>query len=62
MDIVNTPGQDLWYRNRLVWLVIAIPTLTIAGCALTIFLALSNPHQEVADGDNIAAAKVPLGN
>ena len=31
-----------WYRHRMVWLVIAIPGLTVAGCMLTIYLAISN--------------------
>lgn len=38
-----------WFRHRMVWLVIAIPTLTVAGCLLTIFLALNNPEQLVSD-------------
>lgn len=37
-------SAELWYRNPWVWLLIAIPSLTIAGCMLTIFLALTNPH------------------
>lgn len=32
-----------WYRVPMVWLIIAIPGMTIAGCMLTIFLAISNP-------------------
>jgi len=42
-------GNNPWYRNRLVWLVIAIPTLTVAGCLLTIFLAVGNPDELVSD-------------
>jgi len=42
---INEP----WYRNFWVWLLIAIPGLTIVGCALTIFLAVSNPDQLVPD-------------
>ena len=38
-----------WFRHRMVWLVIAIPTLTVAGCLLTIFLALNSPDQLVSD-------------
>lgn len=41
--------QEPWYRNPWVWLVIAIPSLTIAGCALTIYLALTRPHILVSD-------------
>ena len=33
-----------WRRNPWVWLVIAIPALTVIGCALTMYLAISNPH------------------
>lgn len=33
----------------MVWLVIAIPTLTVVGCMLTIFLALNSPDQLVSD-------------
>lgn len=44
--------DEPWFRHRLVWLVIAIPALTVAGCALTIFLALSNPDQLVSDPGN----------
>lgn len=40
-----------WFRHRMVWLVIAIPALTVAGCALTIFLALTNPDQLVGEPD-----------
>lgn len=46
-----------WYRNHWVWLVIAIPSLTIAGCMLTIYLALTNPDYLVKD----AADEEPAG-
>lgn len=42
--------QEPWYANPWVWLVIAIPGLTVAGCLLTIYLALANPHILVSDG------------
>jgi len=42
-------SKDLWYRNHLVWLVIAIPTLTVLGCMLTIYLAVANPDSLVSD-------------
>lgn len=42
-------SKDLWYRNHLVWLVIAIPTLTVLGCMLTIYLAVANPDPLVGD-------------
>jgi hypothetical protein len=35
--------KNAWHRNPLVWLVIAIPALTVAGCLLTIYLAISHP-------------------
>lgn len=38
-----------WYRHRIVWLVIAIPGLTVIGCLLTIYLAISNPDTIVKD-------------
>jgi len=44
-----TADNDIWYRNRWVWLIIAIPGLTVAGCLLTIYLAISNPDQLVED-------------
>ena len=33
----------------MVWLVIAIPGLTVAGCLLTIWLAINNPDALVKD-------------
>lgn len=42
-------AKESWYRNHLVWLVIAIPTLTVLGCMLTIYLAISNPDELVSD-------------
>jgi hypothetical protein len=33
----------------MVWLVIAIPTLTVAGCLLTIYLALTRPDSLVSE-------------
>ena len=41
--------QEPWQRNPWVWLVIAIPALTVAGCMLTLFLALTNPDSLVQD-------------
>ena len=38
-----------WYRNRMVWLVVAIPFLTVVGCMLTIYLAISSPDDLVSD-------------
>lgn len=47
LDERNT--QEPWHRNPWVWLVIAIPALTVAGCALTVYLALSNPDYLVRE-------------
>jgi len=41
---------ESWQKNPWVWLLIAIPALTVAGCMLTIYLALSNPHIMVDNG------------
>ncbi len=35
--------------TRLLWLVIGIPTMTVLGCLLTIFLAVSSPDELVSD-------------
>jgi hypothetical protein len=46
----NTTDQpEAWHRNPWVWLVIAIPALTVAGCMLTIYLAITNPDYLVRD-------------
>jgi hypothetical protein len=41
--------EERWYKTRLVWLIIAIPVLTVCGCMLTIWLAISNPDLLVKD-------------
>lgn len=41
--------NEPWYRNQMVWLVIAIPSLTVIGCLFTIYLALSHPDPLVHD-------------
>lgn len=48
-DKRSEASGESWTRNRMVWLVIAIPALTVAGCLLTIFLAISNPDRIVSD-------------
>ncbi len=48
MTMPDSSGEP-WYRHRIVWLVIAIPGLTVAGCLLTIYLAISNPETLVKD-------------
>lgn len=35
--------------TRLLWLVVGIPTMTVLGCLLTIFLAISSPDELVSD-------------
>jgi len=48
---MSTPGpqEGRRFSNRMLWLVIAIPALTVAGCLLTIYVALSNPDEIVSD-------------
>lgn len=48
---MNRPAHEdePWYRNPWVWLLIAIPSLTVAGCMVTLYLALSRPHILVSD-------------
>lgn len=36
-------NDDIWFRNPMVWLVIAIPGLTVVGCIATIAIALTHP-------------------
>ena len=51
----NNAVDNTWYKNPMVWMVIAIPALTVAGCMLTIYLAITNPEIIVQDavlGDN----------
>jgi hypothetical protein len=43
-----TSTED-WRRNPWVWLVIAIPSLTVLGCALTVYLAITHPDAIVHD-------------
>jgi hypothetical protein len=40
----NIAVAENWRRNPWVWLIIAIPSLTVIGCALTVYLAISHPH------------------
>ena len=48
---MSAPGEQGKQRigNRMLWLVIAIPALTVAGCLLTIYVAVSNPDEVVSD-------------
>ena len=41
--------NESWYRNPWVWLLIAIPSLTVAGCMVTIWLALTHPDLLVSE-------------
>lgn len=50
---------EAWYRNPWVWLVIAIPSLTVAGCLFTIYLALANPDYLVREPPAGVAAEAP---
>ena len=59
-------AADNWRRNPWVWLIIAIPSLTVIGCALTVYLAISHPHiivdgsatqTSAADGSEDSGAK-----
>lgn len=45
----STTIDNRWYTNQWVWLVIAIPGLTVLGCLLTIYLAISRPDVLVKD-------------
>ena len=58
----ETPAVDTrWYTNHWVWLLIAIPGLTVAGCLLTIWLAISHPDTLVKEplADGPVATRTP---
>jgi len=44
--------NEPWYRNPWVWLLIAIPSLTVAGCMFTIYLAITHPHSLVGEANS----------
>jgi hypothetical protein len=44
--------HEPWQRNPWVWLIIAIPALTVAGCLMTVYLALTRPDFLVGDYAN----------
>jgi hypothetical protein len=46
---VEVDTHEPWQRNPWVWLIIAIPGLTVVGCLVTIYLALTRPDYLVAD-------------
>jgi hypothetical protein len=54
--------QEPWYRNPWVWLLIAIPSLTVAGCMLTVYLAITNPHILVSDDAPATPGSIASGN
>ncbi len=35
--------EEPWFRNPWVWLIIAIPALTVVAGLLTLYLAITNP-------------------
>jgi hypothetical protein len=49
MHATDFTRDEPWYRNPWVWLVIAIPALTVAGCIVTVILALTHPDYLVRD-------------
>ena len=52
-DVIDTP----WYRVPTVWLVISIPALTVAGCLLTMYLAVTNPDPVLPRIDDVEASE-----
>jgi len=47
--------DDIWYRNPWVWLLIAIPALTVIGGSITLYLALAHPDTLLSDSAPSAA-------
>ena len=45
-----------WYRQFWPWMLIALPTSAVLGCALTIWLVLQKPDREIAED----AAPTPI--
>lgn len=48
---MHVPTDLPWHRVPVAWLALAIPLLTVAGCMLTIYLAISNPHTVLPPAD-----------
>ncbi len=48
-EAAQHPDYRPWYREPWVWLIIALPGITIVGCAITIWLALTRPDYRVVD-------------
>jgi hypothetical protein len=61
MKNTQVTEDNTWYTNRIVWMLIAIPGLTIAGCLLTIYLAISHPETLVHDAvpDESQSTSIP---
>lgn len=57
----NSPSAERWFTNPWVWLIISIPTLTVVGCLLTVWLAVSHPDVLVKNLalDGTAATRIP---
>jgi hypothetical protein len=49
MQVEDVEIHEAWQRNPWVWLIIAIPALTVVGCLVTVYLALSRPDYLVGD-------------
>ncbi|MEL7023986.1 MAG: hypothetical protein AAGL69_09590 [Pseudomonadota bacterium] len=54
----NQTGPKPWYRFPMVWLVVAIPALTVLGCIVTISIALSHPDPIIGKTLRQAQAEV----
>lgn len=48
-SVVKHPDLRPWFREPWVWLLIALPSIAVIGCAITIWLALSRPDHLVLD-------------
>ncbi|HYM35886.1 MAG TPA: hypothetical protein VET48_10850 [Steroidobacteraceae bacterium] len=44
-----------WYRQFWPWLLIALPTSAVLGCAVTIALVLKNPDREIVESAPVNA-------
>ena len=47
------PDYRPWYREPWVWLLIALPAISIVGCAITIWLAITRPDYRVVDDQQL---------
>ncbi|MFO1375721.1 MAG: hypothetical protein U1F14_01770 [Steroidobacteraceae bacterium] len=46
---MNEPNDSRWYREPMMWLVVAIPLATVVAGFTTLWLASRNPDTIVAD-------------